>query len=53
MIEVDNLLGKITDPMTIMIRVVGSMAECFRFLWEFVGYLYFFMCPPMILGGFT
>ena len=29
---VGNLLGKITDPITIMIRVVGLMAGCFGFL---------------------
>ena len=27
--EVSNLLGKITDPMTIMIRVAELMAGCF------------------------
>ena len=29
MAEVSNLLGKIADSMTIMIRVVGLMAGCF------------------------
>ena len=29
MVEVDNLLEKITDLMIIIIRVVGLMAECF------------------------
>ena len=29
MTEVGNLLGKITDPMVIIIRVVGLMAGCF------------------------
>jgi hypothetical protein len=29
MAEVDNLLGKIIDPMSIMIRVVGLMARYF------------------------
>jgi len=29
MTEVDNLLEKITDPITIMIRVVRLMARCF------------------------
>ena len=42
MAEVGNLLEKITDPMVIIIRVVGSMAECFWFLREFIGFLYFF-----------
>ena len=52
MAEVVNLLGKITDPMIIIIRVVGLMDGCFWFLWEFIGFLYFLLCPPMILGGF-
>jgi len=29
MTEVGNLLGKTTDPMIIVIRVVGLMAGCF------------------------
>ena len=29
MAEVGNLLEKITDPMIIMIRVIGLMARCF------------------------
>jgi len=29
MAEVGNLLGKITDPMDIIIRVVGLLAGCF------------------------
>jgi hypothetical protein len=29
MVEVDNLLGKIINLMTIMIRVVGLMVGCF------------------------
>jgi hypothetical protein len=29
MVEVGNLLGKIIDPMTIMIRVAGLMARYF------------------------
>ena len=41
MIEVGNLLEKITDPTTIMIRVIGLMARCFWFLWKFLGFLYF------------
>jgi len=32
MVEVGNLLGKITDPMVIVIRVVGLMAGYFWFL---------------------
>ena len=32
MADVSNLLGKLTDPMVIIIRVVGLMAGCFRFL---------------------
>ena len=47
-----NLLGKTTDPMVIIIRVVGLMAECFLFLREFIGILYFLECPPKIQGGF-
>ena len=42
MLDVGNLLGKITDPMDIIIRVVGLMAGCFWFFWEFIGFLYFF-----------
>ena len=37
-----NLLGKITDPMVIIIRVVGLMVGCFLFLSEFIGFLYVF-----------
>ena len=37
MTEVDNLLEKITDPMVIIIRVVGLMTGCFWFLWELGG----------------
>jgi hypothetical protein len=44
-------IRKITDPMAIMIRDVELMVECFWFLWEFKGFLYFFSCPPKILGG--
>ena len=32
MVEVGNLLGEITDPMAIIIRVVRLMARCFLFL---------------------
>ena len=53
MAEMSNLLGKITDPMTIMIRVVGLTVRCFWFLWEFLGFTYFLECSPRILGGFT
>jgi len=42
MADVSNLLGKLTDPMIIIIRVVGLMAGCFRFLREFIGFIYFF-----------
>ena len=31
MAEVGNLLGKITDPMIIIIRIVGLMVGCFYF----------------------
>ena len=31
-LKVGNLLGKITNPMAIIIRVVGLMAGCFLFL---------------------
>ena len=40
--KMGNLLKKITDPMAIMIRVAELMARYFWFLWEFVGFLYFF-----------
>ena len=42
MADVGNLLGKITDPTTIMIRVVGLMAGYLWFLWEILEILYFF-----------
>ena len=32
MVEVDNVLGKIIDPMAIMIKVVGLIARCLYFL---------------------
>jgi hypothetical protein len=32
MVEVDNLLEKITDSIAIMIRVIGLMARYFLFL---------------------
>jgi len=32
MAEVGNLLGKMTDPMAIIIRVIGLMAGYFLFL---------------------
>ena len=32
MAEIGNLLGKVTDPMTVMIRVVELMAGYFSFL---------------------
>ena len=35
MTEVGNLLEKITDPMVIIIRVVGLMARFIRFLYFF------------------
>ena len=41
MVEIGNLLGNITDPVTIIIRVVGLMAWRFWFLWEFLEFLYF------------
>jgi hypothetical protein len=53
MTEAGNLLEKITDPMTIMIRVVGFTAGCFWFLWEFIGFVYFFRVSTYILRGFT
>jgi len=37
--------------MTIKIRVVGLMAGCFWFLWEFLKFLYFLECPSKIIGG--
>ena len=42
MTEVYHLLGKLTDPMVIIIRVVGLMVGCFLFLSEFIGFLYVF-----------
>jgi hypothetical protein len=39
--EVSNLLEKIRDPMAIMIKVVGLIAECFSFLRKFLGFLIF------------
>ena len=42
MAEVGNLLEKIVDPMTFIIRVVELMDGYFLFLWEFLGFLYFF-----------
>ena len=36
-----------------MIRVAELMARCFRFLWEFIEFLYFLDWPPRILGGIT
>ena len=48
-----NLLEKIIDPMTIMIRVVGLMVGYFLFLWEFSRISLFFLeYPPRVLGGF-
>ena len=41
MVEIGNLLGNITDPVTIIIRVVGLMAWCFWFLWEFLEFSIF------------
>ena len=41
MADMSNLLGKISDPMTIIIRVIELMAECFWFLWEFLWFHYF------------
>ena len=54
MIEVRNLLEKITDLMTIIIKVLGLMDECFWFLWIFLGFFYFLECPSriLVLGGF-
>ena len=42
MVEIGNLLENITDLVTIIIRVVGLMAGHFWFLWEFLGFFYFF-----------
>ena len=50
MTEVCNLLEKIIDPMVIIITVVGLIAGCF--FMRIYRFLYFFKCPPMILGGF-
>jgi len=41
MVEMDNLLEKIVDLMTIIIRVDGLMAWCFWFLWEFLEFSIF------------
>ena len=43
MIEVDNLLGKVIDPMTIMIRIVRLMAGYFWIFLEFLESLYFYL----------
>ena len=51
MADAGNLLEKVTDPMVIIIRVVGLMAGCFWFLWEFLKFLYFLECPSKIIGG--
>ena len=51
MAEMGNL-KKITDHMVIIIRVVGLMARCFWFLWEFIGFIYFLEYQSRILGGF-
>ena len=49
MTEVGNLLGKIIDSRTIIIRVVGLMAECLR-----ISKISLFLeRPPRILSGFT
>ena len=45
-----NLLGKIKDPMPIMIRAVGLMDGCFWFLWEF---LIFFIFYSVHLGSYV
>jgi len=42
MAKVGNLLGKVTDPMTIMIRAVGLTARYFLFLRKFLKFLLFF-----------
>ena len=47
----DNLLAKITDPMTIMIRLVGLMFLIFIRISRNSVFL-FLECPPRILGGF-
>ena len=52
MIEVGNLLDKIIDPITIMIRVVGLMTGCFYFYENLYDLSIFLKCPPRILGGF-
>ena len=48
-----NLLEKIIDPITIMIRVVVLMAGYFWLLWEFLEFFYFLESSPRILGGLT
>ena len=53
MAEMSNLLKKITNPMTIMIRVAELMARCFFFLRICRISLFYLDCPPRILGGFT
>ena len=53
MAEVGNLLEKITDPVTIMIRVVGLMADVSNLCENFYDFFIFLECPSKILGGFT
>ena len=51
MVEVCDLLGKITDPMTIMIRSNWSpdVSDFYENLYDFSIFL---DCPPRILDGF-
>jgi hypothetical protein len=50
--EVDNLLEKIADPITIMIRVIELWPNVSDFL-RISRISVFLDCPPKILGGFT
>jgi len=49
--EVGYLLGKIIDPMDIIIRVVG-WPDVTDFCENFLNFSIFVECPPRILGDF-
>ena len=53
MTKVGNLLKKITDPMTIMIRVAKRWLDVSDFCENLQDFSIFLDCPPRILGGFT
>ena len=53
MVKVGNLLEKIRDPMTIMIRVVELMADVSDFCENLYDFSIFLDCPPRNLCGIT